>query len=77
MLATTSIVQRCRAPCGQIVDGEHHQEQEEELHVADNWFYACGCRVIVHEYTDGSVQRKVIRHDGIVLEDDLVAEHHP
>jgi hypothetical protein len=77
MIATTTTIHGCKAPCGRIVDGEHHQEEEEGLHVTDNWYYACGCRTIVHEFHDGSVQHKVIRHDGTVLDDELEAEHHP
>jgi hypothetical protein len=77
MIATNTRFERCKAPCGQFVDGEHHQEDEEGCHIADNWYYACGCRVIVHEFTDGSFQHKVIRHDGTILDDELEAEHHP
>ena len=80
MLATTSSTQKCRAPCGQTVDAEHVQERESdypEYPVTDNWYYACGCRIIVHEYEDGSVQHKVIHHNGNLLEDELLAEHHP
>ncbi|HEV3258894.1 MAG TPA: hypothetical protein VG013_18635 [Gemmataceae bacterium] len=76
MATTTSNFPGCKAPCGRIVDGEHYQEQDEGCQVADNWYYACGCRSIAHEYADGSVQRKVIHHNGTVLEDDLVAEDH-
>ena len=77
MLTTTSTVEKCRAPCGQIVDAEHHQEREDDYQVADNWYYSCGCRTIIHEYTDGSVQHKVRHHNGAMLEDELLAEHHP
>jgi hypothetical protein len=35
--------------------------------------FACGCRSIQHEYHDGTVSRKVIRHDGRVLIDELLA----
>ena len=77
MLATTTSSQQCRAPCGRIVDAEHYQEQDEGFLVADNLYFACGCRSITHEYDDGSVQRKVVHHNGTVLVDELVAEHHP
>jgi hypothetical protein len=77
MLTSTSSMQRSRAPCGQTVDAEHHQEREEDHQVADVWYYACGCRTVVHEYDDGSIQHKVIHHNGDVLEDELLAEHHP
>ena len=35
-------------------------------------FYDCGCRSIRHEYHDGNVSRNVVRHDGTVLEDELI-----
>ena len=77
MLATTTTSERCRAPCGQIEDGEHYREQDDEYLVADNMYFPCGCRIIVHEFPDGSFQRKVIHHNGTLLVDELVAEHHP
>jgi hypothetical protein len=64
-----------QAPCGRIVDGERYQDQDEQCLVSDELFYACGCRSIRHEYHDGSVSRKVVRHDGTVLVDELIAEH--
>jgi hypothetical protein len=77
MTATRTCFQHEQAPCGRLVDGEHYQDQDEETLVSDNWYYACGCRVVHHEYHDGSVGQKVIRHDGTVLTDELDAEHHP
>ena len=35
--------------------------------------FACGCRTIRHEYHDGSVSQKVIRHDGHVLVDEMLS----
>jgi hypothetical protein len=77
MTVATTRFQHERAPCGRLVDGEHFQDQDDESLVTDNWYFACGCRVIHHEYHDGSVCQKVIRHDGAVLTDELDAEHHP
>jgi hypothetical protein len=57
------------------VGWEHYQDQHEEGLVSDNWHYACGCRIVRHEYHDGSVGRKVVRHNGTVLVDELIAEH--
>jgi hypothetical protein len=76
MAATSTDFKSEQAPCGQIVDGEHYQDQDEQCLVTDERFYACGCRVIRHEYHDGSVCRQVVRHDGKVLVDELDAEHH-
>jgi membrane-bound inhibitor of C-type lysozyme len=62
-----------QAPCGQIVDGETYEDQDEEILVTQELDYACGCRSIRHEYHDGSVSRKVIRHDGTVLVDEMLS----
>src|SRR5262245_6125403 len=75
MGATTTTFQGERAPCGRIVAGDHFQDQDDDCLVSDEWFYACGCRIIHHEYHDGTVSRRVVRHDGKVLTDQLEAEH--
>jgi membrane-bound inhibitor of C-type lysozyme len=62
-----------QAPCGQIVDCETYEDQDEEVLVTQELDYACGCRSIRHEYHDGSVSRKVIRHDGTVLVDEMLS----
>jgi hypothetical protein len=62
-----------QAPCGKIVDGETYEDQDEEVLVTQELDYACGCRTIRHEYHDGSVSHKVIRHDGTVLVDELLS----
>ena len=75
MTATSTGFQKQAAPCGKIVDGEHLQDRDEDCVVSDEFFYACGCRIICHEYHDGTVSRHVVRHDGKVLADQLEAEH--
>jgi membrane-bound inhibitor of C-type lysozyme len=62
-----------QAPCGQIVDGESYQDQDEEVLVTEELDYDCGCRTIRHEYHDGSVSAKVVRHDGTILVDELLS----
>ena len=64
-----------RAPCGRTVDGERVRDRDEDegCVVTDEMFYACGCRDIRHEYHDGGVSRKVVRHDGKVLVDEFTA----
>ena len=62
-----------KAPCGQIMDGERCQDRDEECLISDEQFYACGCRRLRHEYHDGGVSCKVVRHDGTVLVDELIA----
>jgi hypothetical protein len=66
-----------QAPCGQTVAGEHHQDRDDFGDITDHWYYDCGCRTVRDEYADGSICHKVVRHDGMVLEDELIAEHHP
>ena len=75
MAATTTTFKSEQAPCGRTVDGEHHQDRDEEGLLTDERHYACGCRSIRHEYHDGNVRRKVIRHNGKVLVDELVSWH--
>ena len=62
-----------KAPCGRNVDGERLEDKDEECVITDQLLYACGCRNLRHEYHDGSVSNKVIRHDGTVLVDELIA----
>lgn len=73
MALTNTSFKSQRAPCGQIVDGESHQDQDEEVLVTQELDYGCGCRSIRHEYHDGSVSSKVVRHDGAVLVDELLS----
>ena len=75
MGATTTLFRVNGPRAAAIVDGEHFQDQDEDCLVSDEWFYACGCRVIRHEYHDGTVSRRVVRHDGKVLADEIEAEH--
>jgi hypothetical protein len=60
-----------------VVGGKHYQEQEEDHPITDNWYFDCGCRSITHEFADGSLQVKVIHHNGTLLLDELVGEHGP
>jgi len=62
-----------QAPCGRIVDGESYEDQDQEALITQELDYACGCRSIRHEYHDGSVSQKIVRHDGRVLVDELLS----
>lgn len=73
MVLTTTSFKTVQAPCGRIVDGESYQDQDEEIAVTETLEYACGCRSIRHEYHDGSVSLKVVRHDGTVVVDELLS----
>lgn len=77
MPATSILFESETVPCGRVVDGEHLQDQDNEGLLIDDFYFACGCRCIRHEYHDGSVFRQVVRHDGTVVADELLAEHHP
>ena len=74
MPATTTRFEREKAPCGRMVDGERFLDQDDQCLVTDESFYDCGCRSIHHEYHDGCVATKLIRHDGSVLVDELIIE---
>ena len=71
MPATTNPFKSQKAPCGRIVDGETYEDQDPETVLTQERDYACGCRTIRHEYHDGSVSNKVVRHDGHVLVDEM------
>ena len=70
MTVTSSSFNSQQAPCGRIVDGENYQDRDDETLLTQEMDYACGCRTIRHEYHDGSMSQKVVRHDGIVLVDE-------
>ncbi|HYN81711.1 MAG TPA: hypothetical protein VES88_09440 [Gemmatimonadaceae bacterium] len=59
-----------QAPCGRIADAESYQDRDDDALLTEELDYACGCRSIRHEYHDGSMSRKVVRHDGKVLVDE-------
>ncbi len=62
-----------QAPCGRIADAESYQDRDDDALLTEELDYACGCRSIRHEYHDGSMSRKVVRHDGTVLVDELLS----
>ena len=74
MSPTTTHFTNLKAPCGRFEDGDHFEDQDDQCLVADEFFYVCGCRILRHEYHDGSVSRRVIRHDGRVLVDEFIAQ---
>jgi len=61
------------APCGKIVDGEHYEDHDDDCVVTREVEYSCGCMSVQHEYHDGSVSRRIVRHDGHVLMDELLS----
>jgi hypothetical protein len=73
MPATSTSFRSQQAPCGRIVDGETYEDQDPETLLTREVDYTCGCRSIRHEYHDGTVSRKIVRHDGRVLEDEMLS----
>ncbi len=73
MSTTTTRFTNEKAHCGRVVDGERLRDRDDECLLTDELFYDCGCRTIRHEYHDGSVSCNVVRHDGKVLENELIA----
>jgi hypothetical protein len=63
------------APCGRKADGERYQVEDDQGLVTDETFYVCGCERLRQEYHDGSFYRKVVRHDGRVLVDEITGDH--
>ena len=61
------------APCGQLVDGEHYEDHDDDCVMTRSVQYSCGCVTVHHEYHDGSVSRRVVHHQGRVLVDELLA----
>jgi hypothetical protein len=61
------------APCGQLADSEHYEDHDDDCVVTREVEYACGCLSIDREYHDGSVSRRVVRHDGRVMVDELLS----
>jgi hypothetical protein len=60
-----------QAPCGQIVESERYEDHDDDVVMTQEVDYRCGCRSIQREYHDGTVSRKVVRHDGKVLVDEF------
>jgi hypothetical protein len=66
-------LQSQHAPCGRVVDAERYEDHDDECIVTDETLYACGCQSIRHEYHDGSVSRRIVRHDGKLLVDEILS----
>lgn len=75
MVATTTHLPKQKAPCGHMVDGDHHIERDDEGLAYDDLKFSCGCREIRHFYHDGSMRVRTIRHDGKVLKDEHSGDH--
>ena len=72
MIASGTFSHR-KAPCGRWTDGEEYEDDDTEVLLSQGTAYACGCRAFHHEYHDGGVSRTIVRHDGVVLVDELLS----
>ena len=72
MSITTSRFTNEKVPCGQVIDGERFRDRDHEYLLSDEPSYDCGCWSIHHGYHDGTVSSNVVRHDGTVLEDEII-----
>jgi hypothetical protein len=75
MTGTRTHFAKERAPCGKVVEGERHREGDAEGLAFDDLVYACGCRRIRHEFHDGSIRIRTVRHDGKVIMDEHSGDH--
>lgn len=66
MVATTTHFPKQKAPCGHMVDGDHHIERDDEGLAYDDLKFSCGCR---------EIRVRTIRHDGKVLKDEHSGDH--
>jgi hypothetical protein len=62
MVGSRSAFEPEQAPCGKVVAGDCYRDTDGEGLVVYDLFYACGCRRTRHEYHDGTVNTKAIRH---------------
>jgi hypothetical protein len=64
-----------QAPCGKIVNGAHIEDSDDQGLVVHGEYYECGCRQIRHEYHDGGVGTRSIRHDGHKVKEQPSPDH--
>jgi hypothetical protein len=75
MISTSVPFTAEKAPCGKLMDGRRHQEDDDDGLRFDDLIYACGCRQTRHVFHDGSMRFRTVRHDGKVLADEHSADH--
>jgi hypothetical protein len=59
-------------PCRRRKGGEQYEDRDGATLLTQLVVFSCGCRIVRHEYHDGSVGRTVVRHDGTALVDELL-----
>ena len=60
-------------PCRRRRGGEQYEDRDGAMLLTELVLFSCGCRIVRHEYHDGCVGRTVVRHDGTVLVNELLA----
>lgn len=59
-----------QAPCGRVVDGVLYSDRDDEGMVVEHLHYACGCQSLRDDFHDGSTHRRLVHHNGKVLQDE-------
>ena len=60
-------------PCRRKSGGERYEDRDDTTLITQLVLFSCGCRIVHREYHDGCVGQTVVRHDGTVLIDELLA----
>ena len=60
-------------PCRRRRGGERYEDRDGVTLMTQLVLFSCGCRIVSREYHDGCVGQTVVRHDGTVLLDELLA----
>ena len=59
-------------PCRRLRSGERYEDRDGATLLTQLVLFSCGCRIVRHEYYDGCVGQTVVRHDGAVLDYELL-----
>jgi hypothetical protein len=73
MPVTSTSFEKQEAPCGRIVEVSRREDCDGDCMLTRDLQYACGCRNLSHEYHDGAVSRKIVRHDHVILVDEFIS----
>lgn len=60
-------------PCRRRRGGEQYEDRDDTTFLTELVVFSCGCRIVRHEYHDGTTIRTVVRHDGTTLVDERQA----
>ena len=62
-------------PCRRRRGGERYEDKDDAMLLTQLVLFSCGCRIVRHEYHDGTVNQTVIRHDGTTLVEELFSAY--